>query len=318
MSFTVLAITPLFRESPKYLYIERNDVIAAADSIRFYYGEREGVESLREILDEYDRESKLASVEREASLGRIISTRHLRIPLLLSVIANLSQDTIGSDVVSNYSTDIMETLNGVDPDDPQASAKFMVTTVFTLIPGIVSAILATGLAEWAGRKFLLISGLSGALAANVALMVASFLEPSLLKTDGGRAMLRLTSAVAFGVFNFAYYFGPASVPQYIYGEITPTASRSTVAAAAMIANYGGSTVYSLAYPPLARVAGGYSFVTTIVPTLLCIGVLAKWLPEPKGRSVDEIVNQWVEPAQSLDASPLLDDLNEDTDDTVLL
>lgn len=321
-------ITPLFRESPKYLYIEKRDTVRAAESIRFYYGEREGVENLSEIFDEYDQEAKLGSVGKEDSLKRILSTRHLRIPLLLSIVANLSQDTIGSDVVSNYSTDIMESLNGVSPDDPKASTRYMLITVFTLIPGIISAIIGTGLAEFAGRKFLLISGLSGAVVANVVLMVANFMEPNLLKTDSGRTMLRLASAVAFGLFNFSYYFGPASVPQYIYGEITPTASRSTVAAAAMVANYGGSTIYSLAYPPLSQLAGAYSFLTTILPSLLCIYVLAKWLPEPKGKSVDEIVNMWIEKKNvgvaindefsSGDTAPLLEaDLEDEESSRVL-
>lgn len=297
VSILLLFLSSVFPESPKYLYIERQQYEKAAESVKFYYGNDASVE---EAFEEFEKESILTRTS-QVSWKEIVTLKHLRMPLILSCVANFSQDAVGSDVLSNYSTEIVQQLSGM------SSYNSMITSVVSLVPGIVAAVMSTMLMESAGRKSLLISGILISTVGNCVLMASSFLQQP-------NQLWVFVIVGTVGVQSFAGYLGPASIPQFIFGEITPTSSRAFTAAVSMGVNYAASILYSFIYPPLSGLIHGYAFLIMIIPSILCALYLFVYLPEPKGKTVDEIVSIWMnssnnvkreEVAHNDERSPLL-------------
>lgn len=281
VSILLIMISSIFPESPKYLYIEMNDKSKAEKSVKFYYGDDADIE---EAFTEFENEAQLTNVA-QVSWKEILTVKHLRIPLILSCVANFSQDALGSDVLSNYSTDIIEKLSGM------SAQGSMITTILTSIPGVFAAIISMVLVEVVGRKGLLLSGITLATIANGALMTLALTQHSSAGTSPAYAY---STAVAVGLQTFGLYLGPASIPQFIFGEITPTSSRALTAGVAMGVNYAASVMYSFIYPPLSNAIRGYSFLIMIIPSMICGVYLYYYLPEPKGKTVDEIVSIWMD------------------------
>ncbi len=144
-----LCLCRAFPESPKYLFITKGDKDRAVRSIYFYHGRNECVE---EILAEFQRENSLAHRESFVSFKTILTTRHLRIPFLISVMTILSIDFSGFDVAMQYSNTVLQSM-GLDPDTAGASV------ILTQIPSLIFCVLALTLIENFGRRNLLLVAL---------------------------------------------------------------------------------------------------------------------------------------------------------------
>ncbi len=86
-----------------------------------------------------------------------------------------------------------------------------------------------------------------------------------------------------------FYGAVGPIPEYIFGELTPQASRSTTGTVATLLNCSSSLFYASTYSILLNAIGPWVQMTYTVPNFFILIYVYRTLPETKGRAVDEIV-----------------------------
>ncbi len=83
--------------------------------------------------------------------------------------------------------------------------------------------------------------------------------------------------------------GPAPVSAYIFGELTPQASRSITGSATIFFHLLPGILVTSFYPPLYTSIGPLALLFLLVPNTVILIYFSICLPETRGRPVDEIV-----------------------------
>jgi len=91
------------------------------------------------------------------------------------------------------------------------------------------------------------------------------------------------------LFVSAFELGTGPVPFLIGAEMVPEGPRSTVMALAAGANWVFTTVIALAFGPVQRALGNYSFVPFCGFLALTFAFIGCYVPETKGRSAAEVL-----------------------------
>ena len=83
--------------------------------------------------------------------------------------------------------------------------------------------------------------------------------------------------------------GLLSIPSLLVSEMNPQATRSLTATCFATLVQVLNLVQTLGFPPLYASIGGYSFLPVLVLEMACLVFLFHYLPETKGRPIDDIV-----------------------------
>ena len=81
------------------------------------------------------------------------------------------------------------------------------------------------------------------------------------------------------------------------GELAPEGSRSTTAAASSLATWIPSFIILMVFPAVEDAIGSFSYLPFVVFGAACGLFLFAFLPETKGKPVDEILEQWIDPLE---------------------
>jgi hypothetical protein len=139
--------------------------------------------------------------------------------------------------------------------------------------------------ERCGRRVLMLGGLTLGVFATGAMFVSG------LFSNGS------TSAIIgiVGLFCslIGYYCGPSFVAKMLPGEICPQVSRSLTSALCFGASWIPAMVEIFAFPPLQQSIGTFSVLPLFILGIVTLVILFVYLPETKGRDVDDIVSQWI-------------------------
>lgn len=273
-----ICLTPMFPKSPKFLFITEQKGREAIDAIRFYHGTKADLPSL---LTEYDREAQLTNStesHREASLFQILRTNHLRWPLFVCVIAVVAVDCSGTDITNQYSNGLLKAFGLND-----TSAIY--GTIISLIPSVILSMLAPFVVEFFGRRKIVIFGVLCGLFSVTDLFVTGFVDS--LTTRNSLAVVGVTASYV------GAYIGFGSVSSILPGELAPEGSRSVTVAVASFFTWIPSFIILMVFPKVDDMIGSYSYLPFVFFNLLCGAFLFAFLPETKGRPVDEIIDRWV-------------------------
>ncbi|CAD5115645.1 DgyrCDS4601 [Dimorphilus gyrociliatus] len=170
LSFPVIAAIlqlltfSLCPESPKYLYINKNDRYAAIRALQWL---RSG-DSFEEELQDMQIQGESCENTEKMSICGIFTTKWLRRPIFISIIMQLSQQLSGINAVIYYSTQIFRKTAHLT----QTASQFASIGV-SVVNFIITAISAS-LVDKAGRRYLHLLGLGGMFCAACAL-TTSFL-----------------------------------------------------------------------------------------------------------------------------------------------
>jgi hypothetical protein len=84
-------------------------------------------------------------------------------------------------------------------------------------------------------------------------------------------------------------FGLLSIPSLLVSELNPQATRSLIATIFATVSQLLNLLQFIGFPPLYAGVGSYAYLPILIIECLCLIVLWHYLPETKGRAIDEIV-----------------------------
>merc|ERR1711997_660955 len=141
------------------------------------------------------------------------------------------------------------------------------------------------LIEKAGRKTLMIAGLSSMLVMTTLLLV------SLLTYNSIPAMSYL-AIVAVILFVVGFATGPGSIPWFFVTELFAQSGRPTATSIAVTVNWSANFLVGLAFVPLQWIMEAYVFIIFMVIQLCFILYVYFVVPETKNRTIDDITAQF--------------------------
>merc|ERR1719286_60413 len=158
-----LATLPFCPESPKYLLLDKDDEMAANSALSWLRGTIE----VHDEMDEMKQEQESMKLVPKVTLKEMLTNNSLRAPLIIAMMMMLAQQLSGINCAMFYSTDIFKNA-GLNESQSQSATLGMGS--MNVLMTVVSLILI----EKAGRKTLMLAGLSAMLVMTT-LLLASLL-----------------------------------------------------------------------------------------------------------------------------------------------
>jgi len=267
-----LATLPFCPESPKHLLLDKDDEQRAISALTWLRG-RVDVHS---EIEEYKSEREASKGVRKVTLLEMVRTSHLLKPLIVAMMMMLAQQLSGINAAIFYSTSIFESA-GLDLYTSQVATLGM--GACNVMMTIVSLILI----EKAGRKTLMISGLTIMLVTTTMILICLNVKSDVL------SYISIAMVILF-VVGFAV--GPGSIPWFFVTELFGQDARPTATAVAVVTNWSANFLVGLSFEPIMLVAGAYVFIIFIVMQLLFILYVHFQVPETKNRTIEEITAQF--------------------------
>ena len=267
------------KESPRWLSRRgrREEALAALTASA---GPAAAQKTLEEIVASEESERREKEALAAASRGDTVFRRRYLVPFLLSLAIAVCVQASGINSVLNYSVLIFDKagLTGIWAnvgDTAIKAANFLMTIV------------AVALVDRKGRKFLLTLG-SGGLLVGIACVGGVFLAMERF----GLAASLLTGAVtllAFLVYVSAFAVGPGVCVHLALTELMPTRIRAGGMLVATMCNCAVSFTIAQTFLPWSRAWGSSGvFFTLAVFMLLFLVIVRRFLPETKGKTLEEI------------------------------
>ncbi|MFE2773017.1 sugar porter family MFS transporter [Microbacterium resistens] len=231
---------------------------------------------------------------RERPSGRlrdVIDRRHGFLPLVWVGIGIAAlQALVGIDVIFYYSTSLWQTVGF----DEEAAFGLSVLSSFVNVVATVVAIL---LIDRLGRRRLLLAGSVGMF---VALVVVAIGFSTATIVDGAPALpgpwgpVTLIAANLF-VVSFAVSWGP--VVWVLLGEMFPNRIRGVALSVCASANWIAGVVLNFTFPTLRDLSLPGSYAVYAVMALLSWLLVYFFVPETKGRTLEEMRTEVVRTAE---------------------
>jgi MFS family permease len=206
------------------------------------------------------------------SVIEIFKDKTIRKITFIVLIHHMIQQLSGMNAVMYYSTTIFE--QAVDKQNAQYMA------IYTTVVNFGMSIVAMFFIDRSGRKFLLCLSEFGTFLFSVLLVVGYRYSINNL----------LVASVFVYVASFAIGIGP--VPWMITSELTPIYASSSVGAVATAMNWAMNFLIGQVFPVIFAAIQGWSF---LIFAVICISACAFsffFLPETKGRAIEEIVDSF--------------------------
>ncbi|GGO48082.1 sugar transporter [Streptomyces daqingensis] len=262
-------------ESPRFL-ISVGKHAKAREVLGSVEGEHERIDQRVEEI-EHGMRSEHKSTFRDLLGGRFGFLPIVWVGIGLSVF----QQLVGINVVFYYSSTLWQSV-GINPE----SSFFYSFT--TSIVNIIGTVIAMTLVDKIGRKPL---GLIGSIGMTISLALVAWAfsartgsgdDVSLPDTQGAVA---LVGAHTFTLF-FALSWGV--VVWVLLGEIFPNKIRAAGLGVAAAAQWVANWVITASFPSLSEWNLSGTYVVYTCFALLSIPFLLKWVPEPKGKALEEM------------------------------
>lgn len=213
-----------------------------------------------------------ASSQQEGMIGALKALYNDPVQLkylIMALILHASQQLSGINGVIQYSTAIFEVTFGSE----QATYATVGVGALNLVVTIISIFII----DRAGRKILLIISLIGMSIFSALIVIGSLFQFNYL----------VIISVMLFVGSFA--IGLGSIPWLIISELFPTRTVSAASALCMAVNWFANFGVSLLFPKLLSQLGDYTFIVFASITLASAFFVLTWVPETKGRSVEDLL-----------------------------
>ncbi len=218
------------------------------------------------------------TIAEESGSMRQLFTPKMRIALLIGILLPVFSQLSGINAIIYYGPSIFNEA-GFGRGDAFGSQVVIgiVNVLFTLV--------AIWKVDTLGRRPLLLFGLSGVLLALVVIGV--------LFWAGTPAPGFLLGMLLFYIACFAFSYGPGV--WIIVSEIFPTRIRGRAMSIGTLAIWSANSIVGQAFPwmlgNLGPAGSFWAFALITVPAVLFVW---RYVPETKGRSLEEIEKQWME------------------------
>ncbi|KAF3643306.1 Sugar transporter ERD6-like 4 [Capsicum annuum] len=226
------------------------------------------------------KRSVASSTNRRTAM-RFADLKHRRywLPLMVGIVLLILQQCGGINGVIFYSGNIFLSA-GISSSN---AATFGVGAI-----QVVATAVATWLVDKTGRRILLIVSSAG-MAVSLLIVAASFYLKGYVSEDSGLyGILGIVSVVGvvFMIISFSLGMGP--IPWLIMSEILPIKIKGLAGSTATLANWLFSWVITVTAPLLMAWSSGGTFTIYMVMCAFTVAFVAIFVPETKGRTLEEI------------------------------
>ncbi|KAL8514361.1 hypothetical protein ACS0TY_013466 [Phlomoides rotata] len=208
-----------------------------------------------------------------------LKLRRYWLPLMIGIGLLVLQQLSGTNGVIFYSTTIFE------------SAGISSSNAATVGVGIIQVI-ATALSTWmvdkTGRRILLSVSSSGMAISLLLVSVSFFLKGFVDHDSSFYGILGILSVVGVVCMIISFSLGMGPIPWLIMSEILPPKIKGLAGSVATLLNWFTSWVITMTAPLLLNWSSGGTFAFYTVTSLLAVAFVAIWVPETKGKTLEEI------------------------------
>ena len=252
----------LVPESPRYLALKQKDTEALSILTRV-----NGVEKAKQILEDI-KSTIETSKAKLYSYGKAV--------LIIGILLSVFQQFVGINVALYYAPRIFESMGAAkDASMLQTIIMGLVNVVFTVV-----AILTVD--KW-GRKPLLIVGSIGMAIGMIAISTLAFLD-----------IIGTTTLVFIIIYTASFMMSWGPICWVLISEIFPNKIRSQAVAIAVAAQWAANFFISSTYPPMMEFSNGGTYLFYGVMSILSALFVWKYVPETKGKTLEEMEGLWKE------------------------
>ncbi|KAL3672259.1 hypothetical protein V7S43_002918 [Phytophthora oleae] len=262
-----IALAPLLIESPRWLLNNDNPKEA-----------KETLKRLRQSDDIFDEIESISAASFSETgdvqgVGEVLRDRSIRLPLLVAVVLQMAQQLSGINAVMFYASSFFQNAGLENP---------LVGITLVYIVNVLATLVALMLMDSAGRRPLLLWSVVGMLVSSGIL------------TTGLLGVLPFASLLSVGgVMSFVWFFeiGLGPIPWLIAAEMFPPHSRTSATSIATMVNWLGLFIIGIVFPTMQEALGDFIFVPFAVLLALTLGFTLKYVPETKGKTIDEVLEE---------------------------
>ncbi|MEU0394455.1 sugar porter family MFS transporter [Streptomyces sp. NPDC006208] len=220
--------------------------------------------------------------ERKPSFNDLLGGKFLFLPIVwIGIGLSVFQQLVGINVIFYYSSSLWQSV-GIDPE-----SSFLYSFE-TSIVNIVGTVIAMLLVDRLGRKPL---ALIGSIGMTISLGLAAWAFSYKTGTGKDISLPDLQGTVALFAANFFVLFFALSwgvVVWVLLGEMFPGKIRAAALGVAASAQWIANWLITVTFPPLSdwNLSGAYVIYAAFA--LLSIPFILKWVPETKGKALEEM------------------------------
>merc|ERR1712012_1298255 len=212
------------------------------------------------------------------TLKEMLTNGSLRRPLIIAMMMMLAQQLSGINCAIFYSTKIFGNA-GLDAQASQSATLGM--GAMNVAMTFVSLVLI----EKAGRKTLMIIGLSVMVVTTTMLLICLLLAESVPTMAYVSIVMVITFVVGFAT-------GPGSIPWFFVTELFTQGARGMATSVAVVTNWTANFFVGVGFTPIMLAIGPYVFIIFIVLQIFFIGYVWFKVPETKNKTIEEITAQF--------------------------
>ncbi|KAF1748315.1 hypothetical protein GCK72_024782 [Caenorhabditis remanei] len=268
-------LSAFLKESPKYLFLKKNDATEAGRALRFYQNIKNEEEKLN-VLNDLKLEREEMQNQRSGSIFDIMSNQPVRRGFLLGFAT--MQLTASVWPVIFYSTDfLMEAGFSYDLSESVSTGMLFLSTLSTIAGMFI--------VEKFSRKWLLI----GTAIVNVVAILGFAMSAILSEYWSPIAYGCIVCLILHGA-SYSVSMGP--IAWFITSELVPINFRATSQSLVLALNHTVALILAFLTFPLYKTIGPVTLVIFfVIPGAVCILMLILYLPETKDKHINEIVEQ---------------------------
>ncbi len=242
----------------------------------------EAEQALRAMRGGQDISAELGDLRQDVlrrdvkeSFWSVLQQKSARRPLIVGLGLAVFQQVTGINTVIYFAPTLFQSA-GFE----SASASILATAGVGVV-NVVMTVIAIRLLDRAGRRPLLLTGLTVMGVSLVALAAAFF--------AGQSELLGIVTIVALAVYVGGFAIGLGPVFWLLISEIFPLAVRGRGMSAAAVANWGSNLIVTLVFLDLIQwLSTGGTFLLFAVLTAGAFIFTFRLVPETKGRSLEQI------------------------------
>ncbi len=263
-SLLFLGAALLIPESPRWLI--KRDKVAEAIAVLARFGHQDPAQESREIQE------SLATDNAVAGGDRLFQRRYLK-PLLLACMVAAFNQLDGINAVIYYTTDIFR-MAGAD------KSSALMQSVYVGLTNLLMTFVGMALIDRVGRKALLLVGSVTFIVSHLAAAWAF----------GTHAHGWIVIAAMMGVVG-SHAYSQGAVVWVVINELLPNAVRASGGALVCFLMWSLCAIIGWAFPIVAHASGAMTFGFFALMMVAQFVLVAKFLPETKGLSLEDLQKQ---------------------------
>uniref|UniRef100_A0A7E5A0I2 MFS domain-containing protein n=1 Tax=Panagrellus redivivus TaxID=6233 RepID=A0A7E5A0I2_PANRE len=270
-----LVTLPFCPESPKYNLIVKGNAEQAE-------------KDLKKLRNKTDVSAELDVIKEEAAAVRDIPKATLASmfrspmlwPMFIAIMMMLSQQFSGINVTMFYSTKVFQDA-GLKGNEP------FYATIAMGAMNVAMTIVSLWLVDHPkfGRRSLHMGGLFGMLITSILIVVSMTLAGD---GDDQNKLFSYASIILVVLFVVSFATGPGSIPWFFVSEIFPSSARGAANSIACMSNWLANFIVGTSFLPLNNILGKNTFLVFAGMLLFFLLFTYKYVPETKGKTVEQI------------------------------